>query len=397
MTDQWVERAYLTNLRHELRTPINAIIGYSEMLLEEQQPPDPDLEKVLLGGRQLLTQVNQLLAPANGKGESLDLQSLADQVHHHLRTPLTAVIGYTELLLEEADPDQAPDLVKIHSAALRMLELIQDVINLAQEGGLAGVTVEQDPTVALIQSVATSLHSPTSSLPTVNQGKILVVDDNPVNRDLLLQRLSRQGYEVTTAADGQEALEHLATAVVDLLLLDVIMPQMNGLQVLQTLKADQRWRDIPVIMISALDELDSVVYCIEIGAEDYLQKPFNPVLLQARINACLEKKRLRDQEVEYLRQVASLTAAAAAVETATFDPVSLAGVAARRDALGNLARVFQRMAQEVYLREQRLKQQIQSLRIEIDQSKRARQVAEITETDYFQQLQRKAKDLRKGT
>src|SRR5439155_26919518 len=100
----------------------------------------------------------------------------------------------------------------------------------------------------------------------------------------------------------------------------------------------------------------SVVRCIEMGAEEYLPRPFNPVLLQARIGACLEKKRLRDQEVLYLQQVARVTAAAAAIEADTFDPDSLGEIAGRPDALGQLARVFQRMAREVYARQQRLKQ-----------------------------------------
>jgi DNA-binding response OmpR family regulator len=164
--------------------------------------------------------------------------------------------------------------------------------------------------------------------------------------------------------------------------------------VLQRLKSDAAWRDIPVIMISALDEMDSVVRCIEMGAEEYLPKPFNPVLLEARINASLEKKRLRDQEVEYLRNVALVTDAAAAVEAETFELDDLADVAARPDALGRLARVFQRMAREVYAREQRLKQQVRELRIELNEARQARQVAEITETDYFRQLQAEAQNLR---
>ena len=163
------------------------------------------------------------------------------------------------------------------------------------------------------------------------------------------------------------------------------------------LKADDRLRDIPVIMISALDEVETVVCCIELGAEDYLPKPFDPVLLRARIGACLEKKRLRDAEVEYLRNVDRVTAAAAAVEAGEFDPEAIGQVAERQDELGQLARVFRRMAREVRAREQRLKQEVRQLRIEIDETRTARQVAEITETDYFRDLQKKADRLRLRT
>src|SRR3712207_3423573 len=180
----------------------------------------------------------------------------------------------------------------------------------------------------------------------------------------------------------------------DLMLLDVMMPKMDGYETLRLMKADPHLRDIPVIMISALDDIESVVRCIEMGAEDYLPKPFDPVLLRARIGACLEKKRLRDLEIEYLRNVDHVTAAAAAVEAGEFDPATIEQVAARSDALGQLARIFQRMACEVYAREQRLKQEVRRLRIEIDETRTARQVAEITETDYFRDLQRKVDTLR---
>ncbi|MGB3511144.1 MAG: adenylate/guanylate cyclase domain-containing protein [Microcoleaceae cyanobacterium] len=137
-----------------------------------------------------------------------------------------------------------------------------------------------------------------------DQGNVLVVDDNQVNRDLLARRLKRQGHLVTNATDGFQALEMMRSQPFDLVLLDIMMPQMNGYQVLETLKADSALRHIPVIMISAVDDIDSVVRCIELGAEDYLYKPFNPTLLKARINACLEKKRLRDQEQAYVKQLA---------------------------------------------------------------------------------------------
>lgn len=136
-----------------------------------------------------------------------------------------------------------------------------------------------------------------------NQGFVLVVDDNEMNRDLLSRRLQRQGFTVAMAEDGKRALDQIHAQPFDLVLLDVMMPQMNGYQVLEYLKGDTNLRHIPVIMISALDDMDSVVRCIELGAEDYLFKPFNQTLLKARIGACLEKKRLRDQEQAFLKQI----------------------------------------------------------------------------------------------
>jgi sigma-B regulation protein RsbU (phosphoserine phosphatase) len=125
---------------------------------------------------------------------------------------------------------------------------------------------------------------------------LLVVDDNDDNRFTLTRRLAREGYtNLTSATNGLEALGRLRTENFDLVLLDVMMPEMNGYQVLENMRTDPRMSQIPVIMISALDEIESVVRCIELGADDYLQKPFNPVLLRARVGASLDKKRLQDE------------------------------------------------------------------------------------------------------
>ncbi len=134
-------------------------------------------------------------------------------------------------------------------------------------------------------------------------GRVLVVDDNEVNRDLLTRRVQRQGHIVTVAEDGIKAIALIQKEPFDLVLLDIMMPRMNGYEVLEYLKADPILRRIPVIVVSALDDIESIVKCIELGAEDYLTKPFNKVLLKARINNCLEKKWLYDQERLFLKQL----------------------------------------------------------------------------------------------
>ena len=229
---------------------------------------------------------------------------------------------------------------------------------------------------------------------TDDQGHILVVDDHKPNRIKISFAVKKLGHTADVAEDGRQALAMLREQPFDLVLLDIIMPELDGYQVLEHMKADSALRDIPVIVISAEQEMESVVKGIELGAADYLPKTFDPVLLKARIGACLEKKRFRDKEIEYLRQVERLTEAAAAVESASFDPASLAVVATRGDALGRLARVFERMAREVQAREERLKQQVQELRIEVDQARQSQQVSKITGTDYFRDLRGKAGDLR---
>ncbi len=121
------------------------------------------------------------------------------------------------------------------------------------------------------------------------EGNVLVVDDNEMNRDMLSRRLRRQGHTVDLAGDGEEALAKMREATYQLVLLDVMMPGLNGYETLEAIKADPALRQTPVIMISAVDDLESVVKCIEMGAEDYLFKPFNPVLLKARVNASINR------------------------------------------------------------------------------------------------------------
>jgi len=143
------------------------------------------------------------------------------------------------------------------------------------------------------------------SAPAPPTGTILIADDNRVNQLLLGRGLEQEGHTVVFAEHGGEALELLRQQHFDLMLLDVLMPELDGYGVLEELKHDPHLRDIPVVVTSALDELDSVVRCLEMGAEDYLTKPVNPVLLSARINASLEKKRLRDQQRELISRFAT--------------------------------------------------------------------------------------------
>lgn len=231
---------------------------------------------------------------------------------------------------------------------------------------------------------------------TANAARILVVDDGAVNRKLLERLLIQEGHSVATAVDGVDALALLAQDpdAFDVILLDILMPVLDGYAVLTKLKEDEATQHVPVIMISAVEDVASVARCIQAGATDYLVKPFNPLLLQARLSSSLSEKRLRDVEREYLRQVDVLTDAAVSLEEGSFSPSQLDVVKTRDDALGQLARVFDAMAREVEARERRLVQEVRDLQFEVDQAKTASKVAEITGSDYFQDLREKAAEMR---
>jgi sigma-B regulation protein RsbU (phosphoserine phosphatase) len=218
------------------------------------------------------------------------------QLRHDLRTPVNQIIGYSEMLLEDAEEcgneSSASDLKKIRSAAQTLLGLINTRLNYS---GDAAIPQSSTPlTQGQDQPQLSDKHF---------RGRVLAVDDNRENLDVLTRRLARHGLDVKTAESGLAALNAIRSEAFDLVLLDVMMPGMDGYAVLRDMKSNPATRDIPVIMISALDELDSVARCIEAGAEDYLPKPFNPTLLEARIGACLEKKALRDAEQGHLRKI----------------------------------------------------------------------------------------------
>jgi len=343
----------VAELRHELRTPLNLIIGYCEMLLEDATDAvqRTSLEQTLAAGRDVLERINATVPPTRGEISEADFAALRDA----LREPQGRIVTATTALLAAEggiDPQFERDVRRIRSSAERLL------------------TVEL-PTGRSANHVAVTTEHPSAAFvgPAVQPAHILVVDDQEDNRAVLERRLRRQGHTVVSATGGLSALELLGRERFDLVLLDVLMPDLDGLAVLERIKADQATRDIPVIMISALDDTASVVRCIERGAEDHLPKPFDPVLLRARIGACLEKKRLRDVELEYLREVSLVIQAATAVEAGSYENGTLAAVAQRGDELGRLARVFDGMANQVRARENRLKDQVAALRREIGEAR----------------------------
>lgn len=198
--------------------------------------------------------------------------------------------------------------------------------------------------------------------------RVLVVDDEPLVREPLSRMLHRLGHEVLGATNGRTAFDAALREKLDLILTDINMPEMDGIELLTLLKNDARTRDIPVIVISSQDDRESVATCIERGAEDHITKPYDAVLLQARVRASLERKRMRDLETDYLRRVAEVTAAAEAVEQEMYTPGSLQHLAAVDDELGRLARVFDRMVSALKSREERLHRRLRQLRTEIGES-----------------------------
>ena len=291
----------LAAIRHDLRTPLNAIIGYGEMLLEdlEEGAGESCLEELrdVVGSGQALQQLTvELLSPSNE--ENADLEELGARFHAAATPTLNRILAATAALLKSDDPtlkNAAEELAKIEVAAQKFEALEHNFALLSSP--------EETPTQPIEDANESTASPGKDAAKSEAPSHILVVDDVLENRDLLERRLVRQGHTVVAAQSGKEALQLVGEQSFDLILLDIMMPEMDGLEVLERLKSASTLRHIPVVVISALDDMDSVARSIEMGAEDYLSKPFNPVLLKARVNACLEKKRMRDREVELYEQL----------------------------------------------------------------------------------------------
>jgi class 3 adenylate cyclase len=289
----------LAYVRQEFEAPVSAILGYAEILIEdaEQQGQHAslgDLRRLQQSAVKLKELVSGLLDPCLVNRDFVDFRR---RLRHDLRTPITAIKGLGEMLCEDAQAEgntaQLRDLEKLLETTARLLAQIDALVDFG--GSALPATADRPGTVGTILKPVPALSSSFASH-RARPSRILIVDDTEATRELLARRLRREGHHVVQVANGRTALGRVAREIFDLILLDMMMPDLNGYEVLTQLKADARFRHIPVIVISALDEIDSVVRCIEAGAEDYLSKPFDPVLLRARIEASLEKVRLRESE-----------------------------------------------------------------------------------------------------
>ncbi|PZM15013.1 adenylate cyclase [Rhizobium tubonense] len=297
---------YIARIAQNIVDPAQAILGYQELITEEVReagPSDalPDLEKILSAARELNALIKRLLDVETP--DSRNAPSLDRLLRHDLRTPMNAILGYSEMLIEDfADTLPArllEDIAKVIHEGRNLLAQIDETLD-------RSVETEEESQPKFDGTIAADLARTMAVRPspvTEYAGRILIVDDTAANRELLSRRLHRDGHAVVAASSGEEALRILDRQEFDLVLVDVLMPGMNGIELLGRLKSDRRFREIPVVMVSGLTDDDAVARCIKAGAEDYLRKPINPVLLRARIAACLERRRWRARENQYLAQI----------------------------------------------------------------------------------------------
>ncbi|MFK7849414.1 MAG: response regulator [Akkermansiaceae bacterium] len=286
-------KAQLSKLRHDIRTPVGHIIGYAEMIEEDLSSDllktfSGDLQAIQNAGHKMLALIEDFLGATTASPEEVNV----GEAQFQFRMQLNHINGYSEMIFEEAtdlDEDEfISDLEKISEAGRAALKLVDAIPQRLFEKSAFQETAQKKKTTP-----ATDQNTPIVTSQIGQGGDLLVVDDDPSNRELLRRRVKRMGYSARVVSSGEEALVLLETERFDLVLLDYMMPGLSGLETLQRMKASSRLRTIPVVMLSASDDIGMMVDCILQGAEDYIFKPFNPILLQARISACLEKVRLR--------------------------------------------------------------------------------------------------------
>jgi len=286
-------------LRHDLRTQLNVISGYTDLISEEMEASGTvtsgeDLRTIADGTLELKRCIGEELvkAPEEIRGQGIE------STRKRFYSPLYAIIATAQEIKDQArdsgEEHIIHDLDAILKAAGNILEILDRFFERLLLDELAEASMGAHEMTAFDEKGEEQKGE-------ALEGDIIVIDDDEMNRDLLERHLGRQGYRVTKASSGTEGFTLLRDRSCDLIILDIMMPDINGFKVLELLKMDKILRHIPVIIMSALDYMKSIIHCIEIGAEDYLPKSFNPVLLKARVRACIEKKRLRDKEQRYVR------------------------------------------------------------------------------------------------
>jgi len=287
-------KAYLDDQRQSLQAPLASVLAFSESLLElavisQSADLKADVKKVAKAASTMTEMLGSISM------FSQDSQTELSLLRHDLRNVIGLVDGFSDMLLEDCDDAEAGEFFRQIRHQSRLFQGRLEQFTLGDDGKAAS-----DPIAAIFKSFKRGIIRDDREHMAAS---ILVVDDSDSSRDLLAHQLQRQNFMVIEAASGERCLEIMRSAEPDLVLLDLMMPDMNGYEVLQVIRNDEALRRIPVVVVSGMQDEEGAVRCIDAGASDYLLKPVNATLLRARIGASLEAKRWRDREREYLAEL----------------------------------------------------------------------------------------------
>ena len=309
----------LTQIKQDFVTPANAIFDYLDIVEKAVSRLDlqseDELNQIKSSCNKLINQYEEAFNLYTGsESEGDKTPEEYSELRHNLRTPLNAIIGYGEILIEDFEEDipesrtrriiinDLKHIIDLARETEKAIEVFVDFIRGNENKSDEGDASQVETAEALFKSLGDIEHSITLS-DELKSSDILIVDDNKTNCEVLERRLSMSGLKCRTAYDGESALDEVKKKTPDLILLDVILPDINGLELLKRFRSKHSVESLPVIMVSAFDDVDSIAKCIQLGAQDYLPKPINGTVLLAKVVSSLERKLLREREKELVNEL----------------------------------------------------------------------------------------------
>ena len=313
-TSKGAEEILLAQIKQEFTTPADAISDYLELvekkLLEAQISMEDEVEQIKSGCKRLIDQYEEAFAENTGPNATTVKKTPEEysELRHNLRTPLNAIIGYSEILMEDLEDDLSEESLKDLQSIIELSRETETAIENFVDyiRGEAIKTSDGDSQLESAESLFKSLGDINYSLEldeSLEGADILIVDDNKTNCEVLERRLTMQGLHCRTAYDGTTAIKEVEEKLPDLILLDVILPDINGLELLKKFRSEHTSENLPIIMVSAFNDVDGIAKCIQLGAQDYLPKPLNGTILLAKVISSLERKFFREREKELVNKL----------------------------------------------------------------------------------------------
>tara|TARA_B100000586_G_scaffold240512_1_gene193360 strand:+ start:6167 stop:7660 length:1494 start_codon:yes stop_codon:yes gene_type:complete len=315
VTSKGAEEILLTQIKQEFTTPADAISDYIELIekniTESSLNAEDELNQIKSGCKKLIDQYEDAFIENTGPNAINESRTPEEysELRHNLRTPLNAIIGYSEILVEDLEDDLSEqslaDLQSIINLSREIEKAIEKFVDYIRGEKFISTGDGKDQ-VESAEALFKSLGNIDYSFEldkNVLSSDILIVDDNKTNCEVLERRLSAQGLSCRKAFDGKTAIDEVEKKVPDLILLDVILPDINGLELLKKFRSEHHSDSLPVIMVSAFNDVDSIAKCIQLGAQDYLPKPLNGTILLAKVVSCLERKIFREREKKLVSEL----------------------------------------------------------------------------------------------